>query len=217
MSNKTRKQNTERTVSVHQRRGEDVDNSRARTVLMPSVQSAITVQAYYKSRFPYITLDALIKALSEEAEAANKGDFTRPEAMLSTQAHTLDTLFNDLAQRASSAEYLNQFETYLKLALKVQSQCRSTLEALAEIKNPASVSFVKQDNIAHGHQQVNNGRTTTSEPSRAGGKEENAERTKQVTYDEQPTLDPGAPGAASRTDPAMATVGALHGTEDDQR
>ena len=42
-------------------------------------------------------------------------------------------------------------------ALKAQSQCRATLETLAAIKNPAPVAFVRQANIAHGPQQVNNG------------------------------------------------------------
>ena len=40
---------------------------------------------------------------------------------------------------------------------KRQAQCRATLEALAEIKNPRPVAFVKQANISGGHQQVNNG------------------------------------------------------------
>ena len=31
------------------------------------------------------------------------------------------------------------------------------MEALAEMKNPHPVAFVKQANIAHGPQQVNNG------------------------------------------------------------
>jgi hypothetical protein len=46
-------------------------------------------------------------------------------------------------------------ETYLRLALKAQSQCRATLETLAAIRNPQPVAFVRQANIAHGPQQLN--------------------------------------------------------------
>lgn len=54
----------------------------------------------------------------------------------------------------------------MRLALKAQSQCRTTLETLAVIKNPpTSVAFVRQANIAHGAQQVNNG--STAEAPRA--------------------------------------------------
>jgi hypothetical protein len=76
--------------------------------------------------------------------------------MLIIQAHTLDAIFNTLARRANAAEYLPQFEAYLRLGLKAQGQCRATLETLAEIKYPKPVAFVQQANVANGPQQVNN-------------------------------------------------------------
>jgi len=55
------------------------------------------------------------------------------------QAHTLDAIFGSCARRAAlnMGTYLNTAETYLRLGLKAQSQCRTTLETLANIKNPA--------------------------------------------------------------------------------
>ena len=79
------------------------------------------------------------------------------EGMLYRQAKTLETMFTSLARRAAGNDGLKQFQVNLTLALKAQAQCRATLEALAEIKNPRSVSFVKQANISGGPQQVNNG------------------------------------------------------------
>jgi hypothetical protein len=75
--------------------------------------------------------------------------------MLTAQAHTLDAIFNSLAQRAAlnMGEYIQACETYLKLALRAQSQCRTTWEALATIKNPPVMGYVRQANIAHGPQQ----------------------------------------------------------------
>lgn len=46
-----------------------------------------------------------------------------------------------------------------RLALKAQAQGVRTLEVLGALKNPQPVAFVKQANIAHGPQQVNNGAT----------------------------------------------------------
>jgi len=45
----------------------------------------------------------------------------------------------------------------LKLALRAQNQCRATIETLSVVKNPPTATFVRQANIAAGHQQVNNG------------------------------------------------------------
>ena len=53
-------------------------------------------------------------------------------------------------------EHLNATETYMRLALKAQTQCRSTLETLAEVKYPKAATFVRQQNVAY-QQQINNG------------------------------------------------------------
>jgi len=58
-------------------------------------------------------------------------------------------------------EYIKAAETYMRLALKAQSQCARTIEVLAAMKNPPVV-FAKQANISHGHQQVNNGTNATN-------------------------------------------------------
>jgi len=55
------------------------------------------------------------------------------------------------------SEYINAAEIYLRLALKAQAQCRTTVETLVEMKNPRPVAFVSQANISNGPQQVNNG------------------------------------------------------------
>lgn len=82
-----------------------------------------------------------------------------PKATLTAQAAAIDAIFPEPARRGALnlGEYLSASETYFRLALKAQSQCRATLEALAEIKNTHPVAFVQQANIAHGPQQVNYG------------------------------------------------------------
>ena len=58
-------------------------------------------------------------------------------------------------------------------------------------------------NIAHGHQQVNNGL------SRVG--ETESEQTKVLEQTDGERLDPGATGAAGRTDSPLEAVGAVTG------
>ena len=40
--------------------------------------------------------------------------------------------------------------------MKAQAQSRATISALVDLKYPRQATFVKQANIAHGPQQVNN-------------------------------------------------------------
>jgi hypothetical protein len=137
----------------------------------------------------------------------------RAETLLTVQAHTLDAIFNELAQRAALniGEYLNACETYLRLALKAQSQCRATLETLAAIKNPTPVAFVKQANIAAGPQQVNNGATVPR------AREIKSTQTKLSGAANELRPDTRASTLTGRTDPQMAAVGAVDGTEDGAR
>ena len=47
-------------------------------------------------------------------------------------------------------------QALMSLAFKAQNQSRATLQALVQLKQPSNTTFVKQANIAQGHQQVNN-------------------------------------------------------------
>jgi hypothetical protein len=141
-------------LEVAKKTDETKADALARKVIMPSVTGAVTMQAF-KKNFGEIDLMSLIEATQVQIQAVQDGDMNRAEAMLITQAHTLDAIFNTLARRAITSELMPHLEAYLRLALKSQSQCRATLETLAAIKNPQPTAFIKQQNIGV-NQQVNN-------------------------------------------------------------
>jgi len=183
------------------------NHNSARAVLDPTIQAAFTLTQYGKL-FGSPDLGALVSSLSEQASACSEGDMKRTETMLTSQAHTLDAIFNNLARCAINADYVDHFDRYLKLALRAQSQCRATLEAISAIKNPPVMGYVRQANIAHGPQQVNN----TSPPgsdSPVAGENPNAQN-KLLEENDGERLDPGTTSAPGRVDPAMATVGKVH-------
>jgi hypothetical protein len=158
MNNKSEpKPATAEPLRVKGTQGEDAKVALAKTALRPSVRAAITAQAYSK-QFGELDLTALVDELAAHSSAASKGDMARAESMLMSQAHTLEAIFHELVRRAglNMGEYLSAAEAYMRLGLKAQSQCRATLETLAEIKSPRPVTFVQQANVAHGPQQVNN-------------------------------------------------------------
>lgn len=139
--------------------------TKARNVISPTVRGALTTQAF-AGLFGQTDLQAMVDALSEQNKRVMGGDLNRAEAMLTTQANSLDAIFNELSRRAAvnMSECIHTTERYLRLALKAQSQCRATLDTLAAIKNPP-VIYAGQTNIAHGPQQINNG----SLPGLTGG------------------------------------------------
>jgi hypothetical protein len=98
-------------------------------------------------------INTLVDELGTQIEAVNKGDMSRPEALLIAQAHTLDAFFGRLldASVKNMGEYLGATESYMRLSLKAQSQCAQTIRALNELKSPKNVAFIQQANLANGH------------------------------------------------------------------
>jgi hypothetical protein len=139
-------------------------------LLSPTVQGAAGLKAWGKFAGD-VDLVELVEGLRARVKIVQDGDMRPVEAMLFSQAVTLETVFTSLAQRAAlnAGEYIGATDTYMRLALRAQAQCRATLEALAEIKNPRPVAFVKQANISGGHQQVNNGVQPTQRAGSAQG------------------------------------------------
>jgi len=176
-------------------------------VLSPTIQSAVAIEAWSKFAGT-VDLADLVDDLRERIKKVQGGDMQPVEAMLFGQAMTLETIFTSLARRATSQEYLKQFQAYLGMALKAQAQCRATLEALAEIKNPRPVAFVKQANISGGHQQVNNGSAQAAAHSHAG--QSTGLKNELLEHQHGNYLDTRAQSTAGGADPNLEAVETGH-------
>ena len=180
-------------------------------VLSSNTQNAVGMLAWSKFAGE-ADLQELCNDLGEQTAKVQDGDMRPVEGMLYRQAKTLETMFTSLARRAANQDGLKQFHVNLSLALKCQAQCRSTLEALAEIKNPRSVQFVKQANVTTGPQQVNNTYASASGHTGINSPAENlqSEPNKLLEADHGNYLDTGAQGAASRANQTVEAVEPVH-------
>ncbi|MGZ8942817.1 MAG: hypothetical protein ACXW00_08635 [Methylobacter sp.] len=175
---------------------EDADKASARVLAQPETLAAVTIQQWQGD---IVNVNRIADELRRQTDELKTGNMQRAEAMLLSQAHTLDELFNNLARKARGQEYLKNYETFLRLALKAQTQCRATLETLSAIKNPPTI-YAKQANIAHGPQQINNG-----VPPQAGINQNQQNELLEAHHGGQ-TVDTGTTGAAIAQDQAMATL-----------
>ncbi len=176
------------------------------------VSNALVMATFAKPTMGELQLGECVNALREMSQGINGGDLSGAEVMLAAQASSLNAIFAEMARRAAGnmGQHLGATETYLRLALKAQTQCRSTLETLATIKNPPTV-FARQANIAHGPQQVNNGMVAP----RAG--ETKSATTGLLGSDDGERMDTGTAGAPGRSDSTLEAVGAIHGAAHGRR
>mgnify|MGYP001821227006 CR=1 FL=1 len=156
-ANDSKKHNT---IIVEEPKDGDLDKKLAETALDSSIQASLSVRKYGAEEvFRDVDINTLAQSLSEQIKATKENDLDDLEAMLTGQAYVLNAMFNNLTQKAvNNMGYdMRVAEAFLKYGLRVQSQCQSTIEKISQIKNPPLVGYARQANIAHGHQQVNNG------------------------------------------------------------
>ena len=158
----------------------------------PTMKAAMTTHSF-TSNLPEIDSIALTLRVQELTKEVSAGDLSNMEVMLAAQAITLDSIFHRLAGQAqlNIGQYANTVDTYLRLGLKAQAQCRSTIESLAAIKSPKQ--YINQTNVAN-LMQVNN--------SQERLEANNGER-----------MDFGTQKASGRNDQELATLEAVDGSK----
>ena len=165
--------------------------------------TAMTLQAYAGGGAE-LGITELLAAMRKAGDEVVAGDMGRVERVLTHQFLTLDALFNNLAQRSGRQETFKGIEVLMRLALKAQAQARATAETLALMKNP--MPYIRQANIAHGPQQVNNGQLTHA------AKNQN-QPNELLEHHHGNFLDTRATPAPGRADSAMAAVEKQHWTK----
>ena len=181
--------------------GEGVNKSNTLAKLATtSTLSAFTLKQYAGCG-DELEITDLIAAMKKAGDEAVAGDMSRVERMLANQMLTLDVLFDTLAQRAGKQETLKGMEVLMRLAMKAQSQARTTAETLATIKNP--MPYIKQTNIANGHQQVINGQ-------HAGAGNSQSAPNKLLESQHDDNVVTGAPTTAGSSHSHMEAVGTVH-------
>jgi hypothetical protein len=192
----------------------------AAAAVKAEVNAAFVMMSYADTIGSSLGITEVVECLQEATAKIKAGDMTDAEAMLYSQAMALQTIFIDLSRRAANQKLMDHYQTFLTLALKAQSQSRSTLQALTELKFPRQV-IMKQTNVANGAQQINNS-GDIQEPAAARTPENKNLKNKlspqiEDTRYERETLDFGTTTTAGRPNPELVPVGKINRTKDRSR
>lgn len=149
-------------------------------------------------------LEIVEHLMQQSVKLANK-DTSDVQQTLFSQIAVLDQVFYHYLTAAVKAEYPEAQKTLMNIALKAQSQCRSSSEALSEIMNPKP--YFQQNNTAY-NQQINNASSCVEK--------NNPKTTNELLEDkgDEQWLDTGTPQETGENDSIVETVGNVHGTED---
>ena len=137
------------------------------------------------------SMPQLMAVLKAESEPLSEGKSEDIGPILANQAIALQSLFARLTERGLSQNSMSNIEAFMKLALRAQSQCRATLEALASINKPPSIHAI-QANVAT-NQQINYSQNQL------------------LGDDDELRQDRGTSGAEKAVNPEMEAVGKVDG------
>jgi hypothetical protein len=197
-------------LQIVAKKGEDTNVTSAKILVGPLLSSANAIRWFGKGTLGNdISINSYMTALTDSTKEINANDLTQVEAMLMGQATALNVMFGELtcwaATNLNGSEYRMAMETYFKLAMKAQNQCRMTLETLSNIKNPPVV-YARQANIANGPQQVNNGAMP-----RAHAEENQIQPNKLLEQSNERRMDTGTKGQTSGGNSPMETLAKVNG------
>jgi hypothetical protein len=175
----------------------------------PQFINAFTSRVYLQPAVGEMDIGTYVNSVREQVKEVQNGDLKGVEAMLMSQAVALNGIFQEMARRAALniGQHMDATETYMRLAIKAQNNCRATLQTLGEIKNPRQpVAFIKQANMANGPQQiVNHG--TAAEPVAHG---ENQNHSNELgAGDGGKVLELGAADGTGGIDPPLEAMAKL--------
>jgi hypothetical protein len=182
----------------------DADNTKAKVAATiacePTFKAALTAQLYAPALGQELDTVAMHSKTAELAYNAKNDGLGEIEVMMAAQIYALDSIFHYTAGRAKAnmGQYPHAADMYMRLALKAQTQCRSTAETLSAIKNPRA--YIRQTNIAQ-NQQINNSENFTDQTNELLSEQNHA------------TLDFGGKSASGRTNSTLAALEAINGGE----
>ena len=147
-----------KTQVIELRQGEDETKEQALAEFQSKSEflSTAVIESFNVGLGDDFDFQSNMRVLGKTIREIQSGDLSKIEQMYISQAVALEAMFASMARRAKVQDKLLQYDTHMRLALKAQNQSRATLQALVQLKQPSNTQFIKQANIAQGHQQVNN-------------------------------------------------------------
>ena len=194
-------------VSLVRKEGVSLEQQATEYILDPKTLGALIIDGNNSNVSTQVDMEYAREVIGQGIDEVKKGDLSKLEEMLYSQAVALNMMFSNLSRRASLQTNVDIKATLTNLCFKAQNQSRNTIQTLINLKQPSQTSFIKQANIAHGHQQINNGVAQSSPENLSNQTNELLE------VQDGKWLDRGKKAETEGVNSELETMGEIHGGE----
>ena len=198
-------------IGLPYKEGQSLEQATTEYILDPKTLGALVVDGNTGSVSSQVDMEFTREVIDKGIEEVKKGDLSKLEEMLYSQAVALNMMFTSLSRRAVNQSNVDIKAVLTNLCFKAQNQSRNTIQTLINLKQPSQTSFIKQANIAHGHQQINNG-VAQSSPENLSN-----EPNELLELQDGEWLDTGTKAEAERVNTEMEAVGEVHWGKNSKR
>jgi len=198
------KEQKDREIKLAQKEGATLEQMATEYMLDPKTVGSLIVDANKSNISGQVDMECAREIIGKGMDDIKKGDLSKLEEMLYSQAVALNMMFANLSRRAVIQTNVDIKATLTNLCFKAQNQSRNTIQTLINLKQPSQTSFIKQANIANGHQQINNG-VAQSSPENLSN-----EPNELLELQDGEWLDTGTKAEAERVNTEMEAVGEVH-------
>jgi len=147
-----------KSINLPYKEGQKLEQVIAEYILEPKTLGAFALDANTASVIEQVEFEYAREVIGNHIKEIKRGDLSKLEEMLYSQAIALNMMFTSLSRRASNQSNIDIRVAITNLSLKSQNQSRSAIQTLLNLKQPNQTAFIKQQtNVANGHQQINNG------------------------------------------------------------
>lgn len=155
-------------LQIAMRPGITEGHAMAEPVMLPKVRNAATALNFGSHLYGGQSATSIndgISVVEMAVEETRNGELGGMSDILTAQALSLDAMFTNLASRSLSnmAQFPDAGERYMRLALKAQANCRSTIEALTKLARGG------EQVVRHIHVDNRGGQAVIAENIHTGG------------------------------------------------
>lgn len=189
-----------------------------RLLINPSINAGMTYETLYPTRKEY-TRDVM-DALEWQVDQVEKGDLSQLAEILTTQAFTLNSLFNLSVQLARHPDQGFQYsELYYRVAFRAQAQAVKAIEAVAKIQRSDAGKGQPTQEASEAEQESGKNVPPLGSREVDGGATFTNHFSKTESQSDQPhaPLDPRSPRKAVPGHSKVAAVDRIDGTSNRRR
>ena len=158
------------TLKITAEKGKTESRQMAEVAMRPMIRNGFIVgnlgSKHFSGEQPDVTDTAEIMA--EACKKVRAGDLSDQRDILTSQAMALDAVFTLMVTRSENnmKDYFGAAERFMRLAMKAQAQCRTTIEALDRLARGG------EQVIKHVHVDNRGGQAVIADSVQSGGKME---------------------------------------------